>query len=446
LATAFEQYQQAVGKVRLQRLLKGCAAFSRKGPLTAWAVIWLILFQRLHPKGTLAVAARELLTGGVRAHLRWPQRNKTRRLSANTSALSQARSKLPLEVVEQVSDWIFGFLNQQPKTLPELGRPMFLLDGSSVLLSHSKELVEAYPPARNQYGVSHWPVMRVVVAHDVVSGLATRPSLGPMYGPQAVSEQGLAKSLLARLPAGSGVIGDRNFGVFSMAYHAGQHQHPCLMRLTKQRAGKLNRGFTPNAGTDKAIRWVPSRDDLRSNPEIPADAWLEGRLVVCKVPQGRRKWLKLYFFTTLDLPAKEIAEVYGYRWNVETDLRSLKREVRLYMVEVQSKAMAEKEVVLAVAAYNLTRSAMNEAATALKLDPRDFSFSLAQDTLNAFLPLFAKAQSESERQALGKEMLRVFGYSKLPRRSKRRAYPRKVWGRPNVFPRHKPSKKRGRVA
>jgi hypothetical protein len=91
-------------------------------------VIWLILFQRLHPKGTLAVAVREMLTGGVRAHLRWPKRKKTRRLSANTSALSQARSKLPLEVVEQVSDQIFESLNQQPKSLPDLSQPMFLLD------------------------------------------------------------------------------------------------------------------------------------------------------------------------------------------------------------------------------------------------------------------------------------------------------------------------------
>ena len=37
---------------------------------------------------------------------------------------------------------------------------------------------------------------------------------------------------------------------------------------------------------------------------------------------GKRQ--KLYFFTTLDLPPKQILELYGYRWNIETDLRSLK--------------------------------------------------------------------------------------------------------------------------
>jgi len=37
--------------------------------------------------------------------------------------------------------------------------------------------------------------MRVVVAHDVVSGLAVRPCCGPNNGAAAVSEQELAKEI-----------------------------------------------------------------------------------------------------------------------------------------------------------------------------------------------------------------------------------------------------------
>ena len=83
--------------------------------------------------------------------------------------------------------------------------------------------------------------------------------------------------------------------------------------------------------------------------------------------------------------------MYGHRWNIETDLRSLKQEVRLHMIEAKSKAMVQKELVLAVAAYNLTRATMNQAASALQCNPRQLSYSLAQDTLNAFLPAFANA-------------------------------------------------------
>jgi hypothetical protein len=310
---------------------------------------------------------------------------------------------------------------------------MFLLDGSTLLLPHNEELVRTYPPPRNQHGPSHWSVVRVLVAHEVISGLAVRPCWGPLDGPEAVSEQGLAKQILPRLPAGSVVLGDRNFGVFSLAYHAHQQQHPCLFRLTAVRAQKLNGGVRPNAGTDRRIVWTCSREDRRSNPELEAQAAVEGRLVTVKVFDAQGKKQKLYFFTSLDSLVEQI----------ETDLRSLKREVRLHMLTAQSPAMVGKELVLGVAAYNLTRAAISEAAAVLHLSPRQFSFSMAQDTVNAFLPRFAAAGSEEERQQLGRQMLRIMSQSLLPRRRKRRpSPPREVWPRPCAFPKRKVSQKR----
>jgi hypothetical protein len=436
---AFERYRLAIPEHQVARLLLGQATFSRQGPLSPWMVIWLMIFQRLDSKGTLSAAVRHLLTGPVRGLVRWSEGACTLLLSANTSAYSQARCKLPLKVAEQVSELLFESLQQQqPRILPGLKQPVFLLDGSTILLAHSPELAKAYPPPRNQHGASHWPVMRVLVAHDVVSGLAAPPCWGPMDGPQAVSEQGLSKDIMSRLPLGCGVLGDRNFGVFSMAYHATQQNHPVLFRLTEVRARKLNGGvIAPPAKTDKAILWSPSREDLRSNPEIPASVSVAGRLLACKVRDAHGKWQKLYFFTTFTLPPDQILGVYGYRWNIETDLRSLKREVRLHMLDVKSPDMAAKELVLGVAAYNLTRAAMNEAGSALGLDPRRFSFSQAQDTLNAFLPILAKATSHQERQQITQQMLRVFAQSKLPRHRKRSSYPREIWPRPCSFPKRK---------
>jgi hypothetical protein len=432
-----------VSQQRVTDLLAGRREFLRQGPLSAWVVIWLMMFQRLHHRGTLSVAVRELLCGSVRSFVYWGEGKDGRDLSANTSGYSQARSRLPLEVAEKVSDTIFESLLAEPQVVPGLDRPMFLLDGSTLLLPHSEDLVRAYPPPRNQYGASHWSGMRVLVAHEVVSGLAVRPCWGPMDGPQAVSEQGLAKQMLSRLPAGSVVLGDRNFGIFSMAYHARQQQHPCLFRLTELRAQKLNGRVLPNAGTDKQIVWACSREDRRSNPELATEASVEGRLVVVKAFDAEGKKQKLYFFTSLDLPAEQLMNLYGYRWNIETDLRSLKREVRLHMLTAQSQAMAEKELVLGVAAYNLTRGAISEVAALLQLSPRQFSFSMARDTLNAFLPLFAAAASEEERQQIGRQMLRVMGQSLLPRRRKRRpTAPREIWPRPQGFPKRKVSQKR----
>jgi hypothetical protein len=425
-------------------MLAGQKTFSREGPLSAWVVIWLMIFQRLHPLGTLSVAVRELQCGPIREFVRWREGAAAQELSVNTSAYSQARTRLPLEVAEKVADVIFESSLGEPQILPGLKGPLFLLDGTTLLLPHSEDLVRAYPPPRNQHGASHWSVIRVLVAHEVVSGLAVRPCWGPMDGPKAVSEQGLAKGMMRRLPAGSVVLSDRNLGVFSMVYHARQNQHDCLFRLTAARVKKLNGGVLPNAGTDKRIVWECSRYDRDSNPEIPAHSSVEGRLVVVKAFDAAGKKQKLYFFTTLDLPMDKILELYGYRWNIETDLRSLKREVRLHMLTAQSKDMVDKELVLGVAAYNLTRAAINEAAQALQLSPRQFSFSMARDTINAFLPAFAAATSEEERQQIGQRMLRVMKQSLLPRRRKRRSASREVWPRPCPFPKRKIGKKKAR--
>ena len=286
--------------------------------------------------------------------------------------------------------------------------------------------------------------MRVLVAHDVDSGLATPPCWGPLDGPAAVSEQGLAQQRIPRLPAGCVILGDRNLGVFSLAYHATQHQHPCLWRLTQARAQKVyGEGMPPASKTDQAIRWSPSREDLRNNPEIPRAAYVHGRLLACKVRDARGNGRKLYFFAAcLDLEPAQILKMYGYRWRIETDLRALKREVRLHMINAKSPAMVDKELVLGVAAYNLIRATMSQAAAALHLDPRQLSFSLTQDSINAFMPAFAQASSDAERQNLMDQMLRVLAQSTLPRRRKRRSAPRMIWLRPCPFPKRKVATKR----
>jgi hypothetical protein len=79
----------------------------------------------------------------------------------------------------------------------------------------------------------------MLVAHEVRTGLALRPQWGPVNGSEAVSEQGLLEKLIDRLPAAAVVIGDANFGVFSVAWIAQQRSHPVLLRMTESRARRL---------------------------------------------------------------------------------------------------------------------------------------------------------------------------------------------------------------
>ena len=146
--------------------------------------------------------------------------------------------------------------------------------------------------------------------------------------------------------------------MFSVAWSAQQHQHGVLLRLNAALAGKLL--GTLAAGVDREILWQPSAYELRQHPEIAAGASVRGGVIVVTIPGMRDPLLCL--FTTLDKAVPEVVRIYGLRWNVETDLRSLKRTVRLHHIHAQSVAMMEKELLLAIATYNLVRAVMALAA------------------------------------------------------------------------------------
>jgi len=54
-----------------------------------------------------------------------------------------------------------------------------------------------------------------------------------------VSEQTLAERAMDALAPGSTVVGDRNFGVFSIAWQAQQRGLAVVIRMTEVRARKL---------------------------------------------------------------------------------------------------------------------------------------------------------------------------------------------------------------
>jgi hypothetical protein len=407
---------------------------------TSAVVMWLIIWQRLQSQGTLEVAVLELLRSLPASFWSQPCKRLTQaseqggpKLSSHTGAYNQARKALSLPVVEQCCDQVFEKLMAAEIPRPGVRRPAFFLDGTTVRLRHTEELVRAYPPTSNQHGESHWPVIRMLVAHDLYTGLAMRPEWGPVTGKQAVSEQSLLEQSIHRLPSGATVMGDANFGVFSVAYAADQQDHPVVLRLTAVRAQHLSGGPWWD-GMDQRVAWKPSRDDRNSHPQLPADASVEGRLIVRQVqPSNGTEPFLLAVFATLPDPAEELVNLYGQRWNIEVDLRILKSTLRLEELTCTTPAMVAKEIDLALLSYNLVRSVQYLTARKAGLEPRAFSFTKVRNVLNAFLPQIAAARGAAQTQKCWEDMLYYLDQSKLPRR-KRSSYPRAIWPQPKSYP------------
>ena len=392
-------------------------------------VVWLMIHQRLLGGGSLAMAVQMVVQGAWRL---WQLPNPCRRVkednvSSNTGGYCQARQKLPTLLVADVADHIFHQLRAQ---IRPCAVPLFVIDGTTLRLSHERGLVEAFPPGHNQHGGNHWPVMRMVVCHDANTGMATRPSWGPLNGPQAVSEQHLAEHALSRLPSDAVVIGDANFGIFAFAHAVQKSQRTLILRLTEPRAKYLLGPLCK--GTHRSFTWTPSRWDRKAHPDLPADASVTGWMIVC--PNPSKPGEKLCLFTTVESTVEDVVALYKLRWTIETDLRSLKRTVNLHQVTSKSVAMVEKEVLLAVAAYNLVRAIMALAAQRAGIEPRQLSFAGVQAVVLAALPGLDQASSDEEYNQKMDRLMRYAAQARLPVRSRKRSYSREIWGRGGHFP------------
>ena len=409
----------------LNELRPASEAFSRRRIYTLGVVVRLMMLQWLLPKLTLSEAVQQLVGS------RKDSGSKSgKAISPRPAAYCKARQKLPTlvadRVLEQIVERLRGWLPANP-VLPD--RSVFVLDGSTLLLPPSPALAAAYPPHNGPKAGSHWPLLRLAVLQDVQTGLALRPQ----WGPETVSEQALGLETLAQLPPAAAVIGDRNFGIFGVAWAAHRHGHPALLRLTRERAERLA-GEPLAAGFERLLTWKPSRWDRCGGPYAP-DAAVTGQLV-CLPATASPEGELLYLFSTLDLPADRLAALYALRWNVETDLRSIKQTVRLQEISARSPQLLEKELLLAFAAYNLVRAVICLAAEKAQAPPRRLSFTNVYTLVETFLPQLAAAPNRQAWTACWEHIIDLATCYFLPQRSKRRSYPRAIWPKGKSFPSH----------
>jgi hypothetical protein len=336
-------------------------------------VIWCLIYQRLSADHSLDTVVSHVSAGGadpLDERDRAPVSSRIK--SESTAAYSKARTRMPLAVVQRVASHL-AQAGQQCLEDDGLwhGQRVALLDGTTVMLRPEGDIVEHYGQTRNQHGVGYWVVMRIVAAFCLHTGML----LTAADGPRRESEQSLAHKVLADFAPGTLCVGDRNFGVFSVAQAARHYGVSVLLRLTDSRARSLRRR-TVSPGEDSLIQWAPSRDD-RCNAEMSADP-VVGRLIHVRLERDGFRVVHLRFFTTLldaiCYPVDELVALYGRRWHVELDLRYVKTTLDMELLTAKSAQMAQKELWAGLAAYNIIRIFMTMAAREAALLPLALSF------------------------------------------------------------------------
>ncbi len=407
--------------------------------------LWYLIWQWLQPRHTLEAAVTDARRGGAdRLCARGKPLSRGIRSTA-TTAYSDARQRLPL-------DWIRQCFSRLAVVLLTLGGwrnqdlPVELLDGSTKRLRPHGDIAQQFPAHRTRRKQAYWCVARVLVSFCAATGVATAARLASIH----VSEQALAVQLMLAAAKRVLYIGDRNFGVWRVVRAAVQGGGHALVRLTKVRARRLWGRKRLPAFLDLAVVWSASPHD-QIDPGLGKDS-VEGRLIVIQAhPRGHRPQT-LYLFTTLTdvqaYPPKRLLELYGWRWQVELNFRTVKSSMHMDQSEAKSADMVCKEFYAGLMAYNLVRGLMAVAAAESGCRPVELSFTKVQVLLAAVLTeLFMAWMSDPARNSRLLWLLAEASAAKLPRRRKpRQVEPRAQYGKPQVFPKIKGSRAEARQA
>jgi putative transposase len=402
--------------------------------------LWYLIYQRLSFDHTLAAVVRNVRDGGA-DRLGPRGRKLSKRLrSSKTGAYSQARQRVPLELLQAALDQTKRAVLKMIGLAPTPRRPpgpnertRQLFDGSTLAVLLTPLLFGAYPPARNQVGQSDWCLIRIVVGFCVRSGAV----LSAIQGTIHQSEQALTWVLMEKAAAFTIWIGDRNFGVWSVVAQAVHFHQDVVVRMTRSRANRLAGGRPLQSGEDRALEWQPTQHD-QVPPGVEVKP-IHGRLLYVRL-QREGRWIDLWLFTTLDAqnyPLEMLVRWYGQRWQAELHFRSVKTQMNMATLSVCSPEMARKEFYAGLLAYSLVRAVMWAAGERLEQGVQTLSFSQARRVLLDALKDWSRVlrTHPGSNEAWVRRLISEVMQETLPKRKRKRPNePRKIRRRASKFP------------
>jgi hypothetical protein len=187
--------------------------------------------------------------------------------------------------------------------------------------------------------------------------------------------------------------------------------HFCA-RLHQRRPVDFRRGQRLGPD-DHLITWTrPKRPDWMSEQlyeQIPLTITLRELRYQVTVPGRRTESITVVTSLTdpVAYPAEDIAELYGYRWNAELDIRDIKQTLGLDHVRCKTPGMVRRELWVTLLAYNLVRQLIATAASAHDKQPRQLGFTLACQTVLSSWMLLATGACRDPRQLLSGALERI---------------------------------------
>ncbi len=318
------------------------------------------------------------------------------------------------------------------------GRPVKLVDGTTVTMPDTAKNQDVYPQQSSQKPGLGFPICRIVGILCLASGSVLNAAMGPYKG-KGADEQTLLRDLLDSFEKGDILLGD--------AYYAS------YFLLAELQSRGIDAVFEQNGARKKST-------DFRQGKRLGA----KDHLITYKKPKKKPDWMtdeayqavadtvtirelkidKKILVTTLlnskEVSKKALKSLYKDRWHVELDLRHIKTTLGMEVFSCKSPEMVEKEMWVYFLAYNLVRLVVAQSAVYADILPRQISF---KHTLQIWL---ASITSVCAILSLHTAEVKIYEQIAQLRVGNRpgRLEPRAVKRRPKPYPRLKVTRNKAR--
>ncbi|MCH7688923.1 MAG: IS4 family transposase [Planctomycetes bacterium] len=297
----------------------------------------------------------------------------------DTGDYCRARAKLSEAALRDLTGEVAAQLQEQadPKWLWK-GMHAKLVDGFTFTMPDTPQNQAAYPQQKAQKPGVGLPIARAAAIISLATACVMDLAIGPYSGKQT-GETALLRALLGSFCSGDLAVMDRYYCSFMMiALLLGRNVQVCA-RMHQKRHVDFRRGRRLGK-YDHLIVWTkpqrPKWMDQAAYDSIPQT--LELREIRYRVVEKGYRAQALTVVTTLTDPQayskEDIAQLYGFRWNAELDIRSIKQSLNLAHVRCKSPEMVRKELWTTLLGYNLIRTTAAAAALLHGKQPRQISF------------------------------------------------------------------------
>lgn len=351
----------------------------------------------------------------------------------------QARSRLPAtlwpELIRHSVQRLVDFVGHQ---FLYCGRPVFLVDGSTVSMPDEPELVETFGYANTKHGLSRFPVARLTFLVRV----GVQAVCDYKMGHYRTSEDAQFNQMWPAIPNGAICLFDKKFCSFYNLAKLRQRRISVISPLHQKRDPYKLIKAGKRIGSNQWLVRLDLAPQLRKRYQDDSlPRYVQVRLIHAtfrRNGQPKHIWLVTTLVDPQRYSRSSIIKLYRRRWEIETRIGSLKTTLQMNVLQSKKVENVYSEVGATVLAHNLVWMLIHQTAQHTQRHADRISFLGAVRTVLAF-SLQLQTATPTERLKIHTAMLhhiasqtndyrpdrieprlikrqtRKFGFLKLPR-------------------------------